>query len=36
MRIAVLGTRVVGQTLAGKPADLEHEVVVGTRDVPTR
>ncbi|HEV8450483.1 MAG TPA: NAD(P)-binding domain-containing protein [Gaiellales bacterium] len=33
MRIAVLGTGVVGQTLAGKLAELGHELVVGTRDV---
>ena len=32
MKIAVLGTGVVGQTLAGKLAALDHEVVVGTRD----
>jgi len=32
MRIAVLGTGVVGQALAGKLAELGHEVVVGTRD----
>ncbi len=33
MKIAVLGTGVVGQTLAGKLAELGHEVTVGTRDV---
>jgi predicted dinucleotide-binding enzyme len=33
MRIAVLGTGVVGQTLAGGLADLGHEVTMGTRDV---
>ena len=33
MRIAVLGTGVVGQTLAGKLAELGHELVVGTREV---
>ena len=33
MRIAVLGTGVVGQTLAGKLAELGNEVAVGTRDV---
>lgn len=33
MRIAVLGTGVVGRTLADKLADLGHEVSVGTRDV---
>ncbi len=32
MRIAVLGTGVVGQTLAGKLAEMGHEVVMGTRD----
>ena len=29
----VLGTGVVGQTLAGKLASLGHEVRIGTRDV---
>jgi 8-hydroxy-5-deazaflavin:NADPH oxidoreductase len=33
MRIGVLGTGGVGQTLAVKMASLRHEVVVGTRDV---
>jgi len=33
MRIAVLGTGMVGQALAGKLAELGHEVTVGTRDV---
>jgi predicted dinucleotide-binding enzyme len=33
MRIAVLGTGIVGRTLAGRLAELGHEVVVGTRDV---
>jgi predicted dinucleotide-binding enzyme len=33
MRVSVLGTGVVGQTLSGKIADLGHEVMVGTRDV---
>jgi 8-hydroxy-5-deazaflavin:NADPH oxidoreductase len=32
MRIAVLGTGVVGRALAGKLATVGHEVVVGTRD----
>lgn len=32
MRIAVLGTGVVGRTLAGALAALGHDVVVGTRD----
>jgi 8-hydroxy-5-deazaflavin:NADPH oxidoreductase len=34
MKIAVLGTSVVGRALAGRLADLGHEVTVGTRDVP--
>jgi 8-hydroxy-5-deazaflavin:NADPH oxidoreductase len=33
MKIAVIGTGMVGQALAGRLAGLEHEVVVGTRDV---
>lgn len=33
MRIAVLGTGMVGQALAGRLAELGHDVVVGTRDV---
>ena len=33
MRIAVLGTGSVGQTLAGRLAELGHQVTVGTRDV---
>jgi predicted dinucleotide-binding enzyme len=33
MKIAVLGTGMVGQALAGKLADLGHQVTVGTRDV---
>ena len=33
MNIAVLGTGMVGQALAGKLAALGHEVTVGTRDV---
>ena len=32
MKIAVLGTGVVGQTIAGKLAELGHDVMVGTRD----
>jgi 8-hydroxy-5-deazaflavin:NADPH oxidoreductase len=32
MRIAVLGTGMAGQTLAGRLAELGHEVVIGTRD----
>lgn len=35
MRIAVLGTGVVGRTVAGALADLGHRVTVGTRDVPS-
>lgn len=35
MKIAVLGTGVVGQTLAGRLAELGHQVTVGTRDVET-
>ena len=33
MRIAVLGTGMVGRALAGRLAGLDHDVVVGTRDV---
>lgn len=33
MKIAVLGTGMVGQALAGRLADLGHTVTVGTRDV---
>jgi 8-hydroxy-5-deazaflavin:NADPH oxidoreductase len=33
MKIAVLGTGMVGQALAGKLSKLGHEVTVGTRDV---
>jgi hypothetical protein len=33
MKIAVLGTGIVGQALAGRLAGLDHEVTVGTRDV---
>jgi hypothetical protein len=32
MRIAVLGTGTVGRTLAGKLAELGHDVRIGTRD----
>ena len=32
MKIGILGTGVVGQTIAGKLASLGHEVTVGTRD----
>jgi predicted dinucleotide-binding enzyme len=33
MKIAVLGTGMVGQALAGRLAELGHQVSVGTRDV---
>jgi 8-hydroxy-5-deazaflavin:NADPH oxidoreductase len=33
MKIAVLGTGVVGQTLSDKLTSIGHEVVIGTRDV---
>ena len=33
MKISVLGTGMVGQALAGRLAELGHEVTVGTRDV---
>jgi predicted dinucleotide-binding enzyme len=33
MKIGILGTGVVGQTLAAKLAELDHDVVVGTRNV---
>lgn len=33
MKIAVLGTGVVGQTLAEKLISLDHQVWIGTRDV---
>jgi len=33
MKIAVLGTGMVGQALAGRLTELGHEVTVGTRDV---
>jgi predicted dinucleotide-binding enzyme len=33
MKVAVLGTGIVGRSLAAKLADLGHDVVVGTRDV---
>ena len=32
MKIAVLGTGIVGQTLAGRFSELGHDVVIGTRD----
>jgi predicted dinucleotide-binding enzyme len=33
MNIAVLGTGMVGQSLAGRLAELDHDVTVGTREV---
>ncbi len=33
MKIGILGTGMVGQTLAGKLVELGHDVIVGTRDV---
>jgi 8-hydroxy-5-deazaflavin:NADPH oxidoreductase len=33
MKIGVIGTGMVGQTLAGKLSELGHDVVLGTRDV---
>lgn len=33
MRIGIMGTGMVGQILAGKLAELGHEVTIGTRDV---
>ena len=33
MIVAVLGTGIVGRTLAARLAELGHDVVVGTRDV---
>jgi predicted dinucleotide-binding enzyme len=35
MRIGVLGTGMVGQAIAGRLAELDHEVLVGTRDPAT-
>ncbi|SCG54227.1 NADPH-dependent F420 reductase [Micromonospora inositola] len=35
MRIAVLGTGMVGRAIAGRAAELGHQVTVGTRDVAT-
>ncbi len=32
MRIGILGTGMVGQAVAAKLAELDHEVLVGTRD----
>jgi len=33
MRIGVLGTGIVAQTLSGKLSELDHDVAMGTRDV---
>lgn len=33
MKIGILGTGIVGQTLAAKLAELGHDVMIGTRDV---
>lgn len=33
MKIAVIGTGMVGQSLAGRLSELGHDVIVGTRDV---
>jgi len=33
MRIGILGTGIVGQTLGGKLVELGHDVMMGTRDV---
>ncbi len=33
MKIGILGTGIVGRTLATKLAELNHEVMIGTRDV---
>ena len=35
MRVAVLGTGMVGRALASRFAELGHEVMIGTRDVAT-
>ena len=35
MRIGIIGTGVVGQTIGAKLAELGHEVMMGTRDVAT-
>src|SRR5689334_12262997 len=32
MKISVLGTGIVGRTLAGRLSELGHDVVIGTRD----
>jgi 8-hydroxy-5-deazaflavin:NADPH oxidoreductase len=33
MKFGVIGTGIVGKTLAAKLAELNHEVMIGTRDV---
>jgi 8-hydroxy-5-deazaflavin:NADPH oxidoreductase len=33
MKIGVIGTGIVGQTLSGKLSELGHDVVMGTRDI---
>jgi predicted dinucleotide-binding enzyme len=33
MKIGILGTSMVGQTISGKLVELGHDVIVGTRDV---
>ena len=33
MKIGILGTGMVGRSLAGKLTELGHDVVIGTRDV---
>ena len=33
MKIAVIGTGIVGQTLALKLKELNHEIMIGTRNV---
>ncbi len=35
MKITVLGTGMVGQTLRAKLSELGHDVMIGTRDVAT-
>jgi predicted dinucleotide-binding enzyme len=32
MRVGVLGTGIVGQSIAAKLAELGHEAMIGTRD----
>jgi len=34
MKIGVLGTGMVGQAIGGKLAEMGHDVIIGTRDVP--